>query len=161
MVFYKIIGGGGVVLSALIIYFEMQRYEAIKIKQIDSFILLIEYIKNQIECFLLPIDMIIHSCSEELIRNCGIDADYKKVKTLKELVSLTNFYCGGECVELIQRFSSDFGQGYMEEQLRSCDYYRGELIKQRDKLKEKGIKEKKLKLVICLSGSFSLILLLI
>ena len=148
-------------LSALIIYFEMQRYEALKIKQINYFILLIEYIKNQIECFLLPIDMIIQNCSEDLIKNCGINTDYKKVKTLEELIMLTEFYCNGECIDLIKQFSSDFGQGYVGEQLRSCDYYRNELIKQRDKLKEKGIKEKKLRLAICLSASFSLILLLI
>ncbi len=161
MMLYKILGGGGVIASALIIYFEMQRYEALKIKQINSFILLIEYIKNQIECYLLPIDGIIQNCNEDLIKSCGIDADYKNVKTLEELIGKAEFYCNGECIELIKEFSSNFGQGYMKEQLRSCDYYKNELIKQRDKLKEKGTKEKKLRLVICLSASFSLILLLI
>ena len=161
MVLYKIVGSGSIIISALIVYLEMQKYESIKLKQINSFILLIEYIKNQIECFLLPIDVIIHNCNEELIRNCGINTDYKKVKTLDDLVSSTTFYCNGECVDIIKQFSSNFGQGYIGEQLRSCNYYRSELIKQRDKLKEKGAKEKKLKLAICLSASFSLILLLI
>lgn len=161
MTLYKIIGSASIMLSALVIYIEMQRYESIKIKQINSFVLLIEYIKNQIECFLLPIDMIIRNCDESLIRACGIKEEYRQAKNLEQLVLLIDFYCDDECIELIKQFSSDFGQGYAKEQLRSCDYYKNELIKQRDKLKEKSVKEKKLKLVLCISASFSLILLLI
>ena len=59
MVLYKIVGSGSIIISALIVYLEMQKYESIKLKQINSFILLIEYIKNQIECFLLPIDVMV------------------------------------------------------------------------------------------------------
>lgn len=161
MTLYKIIGSISIVFSAVIMYLEIQKYESLKLKQINSFILLIEYIKNQIECFLLPIDIIIRNCSEELIENCGITVDYKKIKTLEELVKSTVFYCDVECSELIKQFSNDFGQGYMQEQIRSCDYYRNELIKQRDRIKEKGAKERKVKLALCLSASFSLILLLI
>ena len=161
MIIYKVIGGGSIIVSALIVYLELQRYESIKERQINSFILLIEYIKNQIECFLLPIDVVIRNCNEELIKNCGINIDYKNLKTLEALISSADFYCNGECIDIIKQFSKDFGQGYLGEQLRLCDYYRGELIKQRDKLKEKGAKDKKLKLALCLSASFSLILLLI
>lgn len=161
MTFYKIAGSISIVFSGLIVYFEMQRYENMKIKQINSYISLIEYIKNQIECFLLPIDAIIRSCNKELIKNCGIDTEYRNATKLDDLIESARFYCGEECIELIRQFANDFGQGYMAEQLRLCDYYRGELIKERDKLKEKGIKERKLRLAICVSASFSLILLLI
>ena len=161
MAFYKIIGSGSLILSALIMYHEIQKYEKLKLRQINAFILLIEYIKNQIECFLLPIDVIIQNCNEDLIKCCGINMNYKKAEKLDDLIESTNFYCGDECIELIKQFSSDFGQGYIGEQLRSCDYYRSELIKQRDRIKEKSSKEKKLRLALCLSASFSLILLLI
>ena len=161
MTFYKIIGSVSIILSALVMYSEIQRYEKLKLKQINSYILLIEYIKNQIECFLLPIDVIIHNCNKDVIKYCGINTDYTKAKNLEELIMSADFYCDTECVELIEQFSKDFGQGYMQEQLRSCDYYRSELIKQRDKIKEKSIKEKKLRLALCLCASFSLILLLI
>lgn len=161
MTFYKLLGSGSIIVSALIMYFEMQHYEKLKLKQINSFILLIEYIKNQIECFLLPIDKIIHNCSEEMIKSCGINADYRKAEKLEDLIDTTDFYCDNECIELIKQFANDFGQGYMQEQVRSCDYYRGELIRQKEKLKEKSIKERKLRLALCLCASFSLILLLI
>ena len=72
-----------------------------------------------------------------------------------------DFYFDNECIGFIKQFSRDFGQGYIEEQLRSCDYYKNELIKQREKMKEKSIKEKKLRLALCLCASFSVILLLI
>lgn len=161
MTLYKLIGSGSIIVSAMIMYFEMQRYERIKLKQLNSFILLIEYIKNQIECFLLPIDKIIHKCNAEIIESCGIKADHKKAEKLEDLIKATDFYCDRECVELIKQFANDFGQGYMHEQIHSCDYYRGELIKQREKIKDKSIKERKLRLALCLCASFSLILLLI
>ena len=159
--FYKVIGSGGIIVSALMIYFEMQKYEKIKLNQINAYISLIEYIKNQIECFLLPIDCIIKNCSVDIIRNCGIKGDYSKAKNLEELLMSVEFYCDFECIEIIKQFSRDFGQGYIDEQLKYCDYYRNELIKQRDKSKEKSVKEKKLRLALCLCASFSIILLLI
>ena len=161
MILYKIVGSVSVIISALITYLEMQRYENLKLKQINSFILLIEYIENQIECFLLPIDTIIRNCDSSLLCACGIKIDYKKAENLDDLIRSTDFYCDSECVELIRRFSKDFGQGYIGEQIRFCEYYRAELIKQRDSIKEKSIKEKKLRLALCLCASFSLILLLI
>ena len=161
MIAYKIIGSLSIVISALIIYLEIQKYERLKIKQINAFITFIEYIKNQIECFLLPIDVIIHNCNEDLISDCCIGGEYKKAHTLGDILSATTFYCGDESVETIRQFAQDFGQVYMQEQLRLCDYYKNELIKQRDRSKEKSIKEKKVRLAICLSASFSLILLLI
>ena len=160
MTFYKIIGSGVIIIVALLIYFEMQKYEKMKLRQINAFISLIDYIKNQIECFLLPIDVIIHNCDEKIIKMCQINADYKKADNLYDLLENINFYCNDECIELIKQFAADFGQGYMQEQLRFCEYYRNELIKQREKLKEKGQKEQKVKLALCLSASFSLILLL-
>ena len=161
MILYKIVGSGSIIVSALIVYLEIQKYEKLKIKQVDSYISFIEYIKNQIECFLLPIDVIIHNCNEDIIKACGIKADYKKAEKLDDLLQTAVFYCDEDCINLIKQFSSDFGQGYMKAQLHSCDYYRAELIKQRDKLKEKSTKDKKLRFTLCLCSAFSLIILLI
>ena len=161
MVIYKIVGSISIIISAIVLYFEMQKFEKQKINQITAYILLIEYIKNQIECFLLPIDIIIHNCSKNIIDNCRINIDHTKVENLEELIMSAEFYCNAESIDLIKQFAKDFGQGYMQEQLRSCDYYRTELIKQRDHLKEKSTKEKKLRFALCLCASFSLILLLV
>lgn len=161
MAVYKVIGSTSIIISALMMYFEMQKYERIRLRQINAYILLIEYIKNQIECFLLPIDHIIRSCDKNIIKSCCINVDHTKVENLESLIESADFYCDEEAINLIKQFSHDFGQGYMQEQIKSCDYYRNELIKQRDKLKEKSIKEKKLRLALCLCASFSLILLLI
>ena len=109
----------------------------------------------------MPIDVIIRNCNEDLIRNCCINGEYRNCHTLDDVLESTTFYCGTETIDTIKQFARDFGQGYIQEQLRMCDYYRNELIKQRDKLKEKSIKEKKVRLAICLSASFSLILILI
>lgn len=161
MIIYKTIGSASVIISALMMYYELQKYERMKLKQINSFILLIEYIKNQIECYLLPIDIIIRNCDTKLLNACAIDKNYKEANKLEDLIAMTTFYCDEQSVELIKQFARDFGQGYIGEQLRLCDYYRGELMKQRDKAREKGAKEQKVRLALCLCASFSLILLLI
>ena len=154
MVIYKLVGSGSIIISALVLYLEMQKFEKRKISQINAYILLIEYIKNQIECFLLPIDTIIHNCSNDIIKNCEIKVDHTKADNLQELINSAEFYCNAESIDLIKQFAKDFGQGYIQEQLRSCDYYRIELIKQRDKLLEKSTKEKKLRFALCLCASF-------
>ena len=161
MIIYKTVGGISIIVSALIVYFELQKYEKMKLKQINSFILLIEYIKNQIECFLLPIDVVIRNCDAKLMNACAIDNSFVQAKNLEDLVGLATFYCDEESIEIIKQFAHDFGQGYIGEQLRLCDFYRLELLKQRDKLREKGAKEQRVRLALCLCASFSLILLLI
>ena len=75
MIISKLIGGVLITVCALKIYAEIQKFQKKSIKQIDSFIELIDYIKNQIECFLLPIDTIMFNCDNKLLLNCGIQRD--------------------------------------------------------------------------------------
>lgn len=163
MLIFKFIGGTSVVISSLLIYLEMQKYEKLKLAQLNAYISLIEYIKNQVECFLLPIDSIIQSVSEKIIKECGIKegTDLKSFATVNDIVQSTVFYIEGDSIGLIRQFAHDFGMGYRDEQIRLCEHYIKELIKEREKLKENSAKEKKVRLALSLCISVSLILLLI
>jgi hypothetical protein len=157
----KIIGGSIIAITALFSYSEVIKFQKKRIKQINGFIDLIDYIKNQVECFLLPLDQILIKCDKELLNNCGICLSHSNCKNMNEVIESTHFYCDDEVIELLNKFSYSFGKAYLHEQLRSCEYYKSELIKIRDKNQEKDTKNQKIQLAIFLSASFSIIILLI
>ena len=161
MIISKLIGGALITVCALKVYAEIQKFQKKSIRQIDSFIELIEYIKNQIECFLLPIDTIMFNCDNKLLLNCGIQRDITNCNNLKNLFSRVTFYCNDETIDIIMKFADNFGKNYSREQVIACEYYKNELIKIREKELEKDRKNKKLQLAIFLSISFSIIILLL
>lgn len=161
MIVVKVIGASIITITALFSYSEIIKFQKKRIKQINAFIDLIDYIKNQVECFLLPLDQILDRCDKNLLNNCGINSKRSKYKNMDELIESANFYCDDEVIELLNQFSDSFGKAYLHEQLRSCEYFRNELIKIRNKNQEKDAKNQKIQLAVFLSASFSIIILLI
>lgn len=160
MIIYKAIGAGCILGSALTLYFEMQRYQTKRIEQLEAFLSLVEYIKNQIECYLLPIDEILLSCDESLLIKCGAEQD-AKFRDLYELVCAIKIFGDEDAELMIASFSKDFGTQYRREQIKSCDLFCDGLRAEIEKLKDKNIKERKVRLALCLCISFSIVLMLI
>ena len=142
-------------------YGEIQKFQKKRIKQINAFIELIEYIKNQVECFLLPINNIMDNCNDNLLKNCGIRVGLKKDLSLKEIISSVTFYCDEKTSDIIMQFAENFGRNYSREQIIACEHYKNELIKIRNNMLERDAKNKKIQLAVFLSISFSIIILLI
>lgn len=158
---FKIIGASIVTIAALYCYFETRKFQKKRITQINAFIDLIDYIKNQVECFLLPFDQILRSCDSKLLSSCGIKIKENSYKSMKELLSTVEFYCDEDIIATLNQFGDSFGKAYLHEQIRSCEYYKEELIKKRDKNQERDAKNQKVQLALFLSASFSIIILLI
>lgn len=156
----KLLGSAMIIFSALTVYFETQRNEKKKAEQINAYISLVEYIKKQIECFLLPIDSILSSCDENIIREC-IGSDTDRVKSLDELFEATSFCIDAEAVAHISSFVHDFGSYYRDEQIRACEICRDELCEISRKMCENTAKNKRVILTLCLCASLSIILMLI
>ena len=159
MLLYKFSGGMSLLISALLIYLQSRNYTHKKIKQIDAFISLIEYIKNQIECYMIPIDRILMTCSEDLISTCGLDTNAHP-SNLIELMDLAVFYIDDQSIDVLYKFANDFGLAYKDEQIRACEQGIKELSKAKERISDKDSKDKKVHLAICLCVSFSLILIL-
>lgn len=147
-------------ISSLVFYYDIESYQKKKQKQLGAYITLIGHIKNQVECYLLPIDEILSSLDKKLLLECTA-SPVKQVRTLEEIISASNFYMDGECISLVEKFANEFGTAYRAEQLHSCDYYISELKGQMGKLKENNAKERKVHLALCLCASMSIVLLLI
>ena len=159
MLFFKLLGGTSIFLSATIFYLETRRFEKEKIKQIDAFISLLRYIKKQVECFSVPISTIIALCDSKILEGCGIDLKGKKEVILSELLQDCDFYIDIEAVEILKKFGDEFGKTYRDDQLKSCDYYISELIKYREKIGQELPKERKMRFAVCFCISASIILL--
>ncbi len=156
----KLLGSTMLIFSGFSVYFEIQKSENRKIKQINAYISLIEYIKKQIECFLLPIDSILCSCDEHIIREC-IGSDSDEIESLDELFAATSFCIDAEAVAHISSFVRDFGSYYREGQIRACEICRDELSKISRTMCENTAKNKRVILTLCLCASLSVILMLI
>lgn len=159
MLIYKLAGGISLAFSILLVYVQTRSYTKDKIKQIEAFIALINYIKNQIECYMIPIDKILASCNRDLLKECGFMGEGTP-HSLSNLMQDTSFYGDEEWTKPLYEFVSSFGASYREEQIRSCERCIKELNKTKERMSEKDIKDKKVHLAICLCISFSLILIL-
>ena len=158
MIIYKLIGSAGLVASGIWFYFIREKFQKIKELQFSAYIKLISYIKNQIECYMLPIDTIIAECDIELLSECG---SVSRASTLVDFLDNSTFYIDEDVIRLLYDFAEDFGLKYYNEQIKTCDRYINELNKSREVYLNQRAKDKKLSLAICLSISFSLILILI
>lgn len=163
MIIYKILGGVLIVASSITVCVQGHRYEARRLSQIKAYIDLLGYVKNQIECYLQPIDRIVAWADPALLRRCGIDVDAQRnANCVGGALLAPDMIYGGSCLcESLERFLREFGASYSEEQVRSCERYIAELSEEYKKLKEKQRGEARLRLTILVSASLSLVLMLI
>ena len=160
MVIYRVLGAITVMTSSIWFYFIIEGYEKKKTIQINAYLKLLSYIKAQIECYMLPIDMVLMKCDGSLIYDCGFYED-ERPKSFNELLDNSKFYIDNEMLEKLCAFSRELGTSYAEDQLKLCERYISDLNIMYEKYKTQRTKDKKLSLAICLSTSLSLILILI
>ena len=160
MIAYRLFGGGVLLLAGFGFYFVRESFQKKKLIQLAGFINLLDYIKNQISCYLIPIDKILRNCDEKIINDCRLTASSNS-KSLEEMLDKCEFYVDDEIQKKLYSFARDLGRGYLNEQIKLCDQYISELKAIFENLKIERIKDKKLSLAICLSISLSLILVLL
>ena len=165
MILYKIIGSSSILLSAFIFCVQSQKFEREKIKQAESFILLIKFIKKQIDCFCLPLYEIIARADTQILKDCGFR--YSKVTNMPPdssfewFIENCCFYIDKEATDLIEKFSSELGRSYRDDQLKSCDYYISGLVEYKEKLIAELPRKRKLRCTMCVGASLSFILLML
>lgn len=163
MIIYKILGAGLILTSSLAVCMQGRAYEKRRLAQLGAYIELLTYIKNQIECYLLPIDKIIDRADPTLLRQCGIVGKQSTVREASggSLLIPESVYRGSRLSELLERFCKEFGAVYGEEQIKACERYIGELTQEYKNLGEKQNKDAHMRLTLLVSASLSLILMLV
>lgn len=128
-----------------------------KIEQTEAFIALVKYIKNQIDCYSMPMEKILHSCPELLLR-LGIE---KEISSLSELLSECEIVCGEDCKKILYTFSESFGKGYREHQVKRCDAAVTELEEIKKRLGTEYPSKKKTAAALCFAVGGALLIALL
>ena len=120
MISYKILGGGLILGTGIAAAFLGVRREKRKLLILDGWIDLISLIRNQIDCYLTPLDEILQK-AEPLISLP--QAKEGAAPTLFSLFDATAWGLGEEEKRLINEFVHEIGNGYREDQIQKCGYY--------------------------------------
>ena len=160
MFIYKFLGSSAIIFCGAWTYIKLRQFQKMRLDQLESFISFISFVQKQIECFQLPIDTIIKRYGDTELKKCGISFTCAP-SNIKEMLDFGNFYIDPRAKDLLYSFADEFGSSYASRQIESCERYIKELSQVRDKYIEKNEKDKKLAFALCLSASFSLIIIFI
>lgn len=128
-------------------------------ERIEKYILLLRYIRSQIDCFALPICDILGRADRQLLIGCGWEEE-SFPSSLEEMLREASVEDEGARGILLE-FCEDFGKSYLEEQIRRCDHYISLLDERRDILNKDLPRKKKLNSTLCISGAVAVVILLI
>lgn len=130
MVFYKVLGGGLIILCGYFCGRSVCQREEKKLRQTEGLIVLVSHIRDMIDRYLMPIDRILKECDVEMISACGLSGECDDlIKMVDEAVFLDD----GIRAEM-QSFAYELGRGWRESQLKLCDRCLSSLTRERDRL---------------------------
>lgn len=155
----RVIGAATVVVSGIYAAYLFNSETKQKIKQAESFISLVRFLRSQIECFALPISHALARCPQEILNGCGYD-DVEAPSSAKQL--MTGCFISDNYVRRsMERFFSEAGRGYREEQLNICDYAISLLEERRASMVSQLPMRIKVNSALSIAGAAAVVVLLI
>ena len=123
----------------------------------EAAVSLLRFVKNEVECFSLPVSDIMRKCPRELLSAFG----YREpsADSLEAFVSGADI-SDRETERILREFSSEFGKCYREEQVKRCEHYISRLEGRRLELNGQLPAKKRISSTLFLSGSCALAILL-
>ncbi len=142
----RLLGGAIILLVSAFSARSMISAEEKRIRELEAFIKLITYIRDQIDCYSTPIGKIFSEYGgiSELSPDC-IPAD------LEDLLLNGRFSIGDESLKTLSEFSKTLGKNYRETQIKLCSKAVSELEAQKNALVNALPARKKTIFAICLS----------
>lgn len=147
--FFKLIGGILLIFSAISASRALVGVEKRRLRQTDSFIALIRYIRDRIDCYSTPIDKILSTCPEDILFEISGGGEL----SFKDLAARNDIVLDGEGKRVLIEFSGSLGKNYRDRQIKLCDAAISSLEKYRkDKADELAVKKKAIN-AVCLAIS--------
>ena len=119
-----LLSGGASALCAI-------RFERKKVSVLQAWIDLISYFRDQIDCFLMPIDDILKKADPQIL---PVTPKKNTAPTLGSLLRDSSPYLDAQSVRLLDTMIREMGSCYREEQVKRCDFYIQALLKKQDEL---------------------------
>ena len=159
MVFCRIAGALILALSGVLGARWMNQSMAEALSQVEGWLALLRYVRMQVDCFALPMPVILARADPELLRRCGY-REGSPPQSFGALLASCEIR-DGTCAELVRGFSEEFGKSYREEQSRGCEYYEVLLDERREALLSQLPARKKVNATLWVSGALAIVILLI
>ena len=157
MLYLKLLGGGLLIAAGGFSAHTVSGFEKKRLSVLDAWIDLIFYIRGKIDCYLMPLDEILSSADQELLKACMCSDPHP---TLRALLDRSSVYLTEEPKRLLNAFVKEIGSSYREEQLRRCDYYIQTLRSEREKIAKELPARLRLSVSLSLCAAFAAAILL-
>ena len=159
MIYLKILGCGLVALSGVAVSISLNKRVSSALVCAESWESLFVYIKNQVECFSLPVGEILSRVDPTLLRKCGY-AGEETPADISRLVSGTSF-ADAETARIVESFASEFGRCYKGEQVSRCEYFISLAEERRKKLASELPSKRRLYATLSAATSLGVIILFV
>lgn len=159
MLYLRLSGSILLLVSAVLAARHMNKKAEERLSELSAFICLIKGIRLEVDSFCLPISKILERIDKDILVSCGY-REKMSPGSLEELFSKIDFK-GERCRELFSRFSSDFGSGYRDEELRKITYYEELFLVEIKKMSEELPSKKKINITLCISAALAIVILMI
>ena len=106
-----------------------RQHEKRKLRYLEGWIELIRYIGNQINCYLMPLNEILEAIEPERTNGHAPTGEER----LRAILAATQGDLDEDSRRLLERFVTQIGNGYREDQIRLCEYTVSSLSVLRDK----------------------------
>ena len=120
---------------------------------------LMEQIKNMIECYSMPIGKILEKIDPLTFKKCGYEGEGAPADLLD--LSKGAVVPDGESFEIFSSFAKDFGKGYREDELLRCAMFLERMRSREQKLSKEIAKKKRVITTVSLCTALAVVILLI
>lgn len=152
MIIYKIAGSLVLVVCGWICGITLAERGESALALTEGYISLVKHIRNQIDCFNLPLGRILSACPRDILASCGV-LEGEDVINLPALIESMQGRVPQQVFVLLAKFAGELGTGYRDTQLKLCDYYAGKLLTERDRLAADLPRQRKMLMTLCLCAS--------
>ena len=147
-----ILVGSGIGLA-----YRLNLRSSVALARAEGWLSFMRFVKLRVECFSLPVPAILKQCDRELLHRCGYEGE-ERVERISELLGR----CDGLDIQtrsILKGFAEDFGKGYREEQLHSCEYYFSMLNEHKNVLEKQLPIQRKIRSTLCISTVIAILIL--
>ena len=124
---------------------------------LEAWISLLYYVRNQIDCFSLPLHQILSTADRSVLNTLAHGCENPSLEKLR--LSSAPFL-DAECQKLLNGLIDELGTSYRQEQVKRCDYYLKELQLHRDKAKQSLPMRQKMLVTLHLCAGLGAVILL-
>ena len=155
----KWLGGGVMLLTALLHCYQYERQTASIKARMASWITLLTHVRAQISCFGTPLSDIISHADKQLLAQLDINGAEADAATLLERCRSDAALLPDRCGELLLHLADELGTVWRQEQTIRLDYYVEALREEQTAFCAGAQRAVKLRRTLCLCGTLGAILL--